>query len=125
MRRQFIGIAPSGWEWQRVTKKHAHERPYTYRSWQTIHCYGSHARTCRGRSLHAPDWFAGFPYSEHSSFEELVAFVAWLQPRAIVPTVFGGGRTKEAVAAQLVPFHKYIDCTKNKSTLFAFFSKVK
>ncbi len=37
---QFIGVAPSGWEWERVTKKHAHERPYTYRNWQTVHCYG-------------------------------------------------------------------------------------
>lgn len=31
------------------------------------------------------------PYSEHSSCEELQEFVAWLRPRAVVPTV-GGGR---------------------------------
>ncbi len=52
-------------------------------------------------------------------------FVAWLQPRAIVPTVFNGGKTKEAIAAQLVPFHKFIDCSKMKSTLFGFFNKLK
>lgn len=98
----FVAIAPSGWEWQRVTKKRAHEQPFTYRTWQTVHCYG-------------------FPYSEHSSFEELVAFVAWLRPQRIVPTVFTAqGRTSEAINKQLVPFHKYIALEGNKATLFGF-----
>jgi DNA cross-link repair 1A protein len=36
----------------------------------------------------------GVPYSEHSSFRELRAFVAGLPARRVVPTVGGGARGK-------------------------------
>ena len=42
------------------------------------------------------------PYSEHSSFSELCAFVQFLQPRAIIPTVGNDGGTKAAAMVRML-----------------------
>ena len=98
----IIGINPSGWNWSKVVKRRADTQPYTLRHYNKIFAYG-------------------FPYSEHSAFHELVEFVSYIQPKTIVPTV--AGKTKDAVQKQLVPFHKYIDLTEDKSTIIGFFGK--
>jgi len=43
----------------------------------------------RSHLRHKPtnDYTFTVPYSEHSSFSELIEFVSWLQPREILPTV--------------------------------------
>jgi DNA cross-link repair 1A protein len=43
----------------------------------------------------------GVPYSEHSSFEELRAFVHALQPRSVVPTVNAGAASARAAMQAL------------------------
>ena len=42
------------------------------------------------------------PYSEHSSFAELRAFVAWLRPSAIIPSVGNDRGAKQQRMLQLL-----------------------
>ncbi len=65
----------------------------------------------------------GLPYSEHSSYTELIECVAHFQPVNITPTVHNGGHSKEAIAAQLLPFHPYMDLTRDKGTIVGLFAK--
>lgn len=51
------------------------------------------------------------PYSEHSSFEELTAFVKALRPRKLVPTVYGDAADRDRIVAR---FSSLLDTTAAK-----------
>jgi DNA cross-link repair 1A protein len=103
----YCGFAPTGWNWPKVTlKKRAAGDFFTLRQYERVYAYG-------------------VPYSEHSSYDELIECCKWLRPKKIIPTVHNTGLSKEAIFNQLVPFNKYIDETDNKRTIVGLFSKQK
>ncbi|CAF0727805.1 unnamed protein product [Adineta ricciae] len=63
---KIIGIKPTGWTTPRTTGGTKHYSIESKSSNTTIY---------------------GFPYSEHSSFDELKAFIEYLKPKRIIPTV--------------------------------------
>ena len=74
---QIIGIRPTGWTFN-STKK---------------------SENLLSSTQQGPDFIYGAPYSEHSSFPELLDCVRYLNPRRIVPTV--NCSTHEKVQQQL------------------------
>ncbi|KAG2439579.1 hypothetical protein HXX76_004931 [Chlamydomonas incerta] len=72
---------------------------------------------CRGAlSVHL------VPYSEHSSYPELLEYVKWLRPRQVIPTVgvkAGDREGERARAAMLARFRGLVDETASKARFLA------
>ena len=101
----YIGFAPTGWNWSKVTKRTALEKPYILRQYNNV-------------------WAYGLPYSEHSSYDDLIACAKFLRPKNIQPTVHNTGHSAVAIAQQLVPFHRYIDLSRDRSTIVGMFANM-
>mmetsp|Transcript_4466 Transcript_4466/g.13544 ORF Transcript_4466/g.13544 Transcript_4466/m.13544 type:complete len:543 (-) Transcript_4466:862-2490(-) len=85
--RRIVGFVPTGWTYDVKDSMSKHEKG-----------------TCG---------LYGVPYSEHSSFVELLEWVGFLRPKKVVPTVGGGTLSKEA--SMLSNFRGLIDDTAAKS----------
>ncbi len=72
------GFSPSGWNWAKVSKRKYREQGilHTTRAYDRVVCIG-------------------LPYSEHSSYAELIECVAHFRPRVVIPTVLNTGKSKE------------------------------
>ncbi|WPT16117.1 DNA ligase 6 [Picochlorum sp. SENEW3] len=57
------------------------------------------------------------PYSEHSSYDELIEFVTWVRPKRVIPTV--NASDEKQVAKQLKHFSSLVDVTANKASFIA------
>ncbi|KAJ3249333.1 hypothetical protein HK104_007672, partial [Borealophlyctis nickersoniae] len=79
---RLVGIVPTGWTWE-FQKHHGAGTLYTSTSKPTT----PHLRIYQ------------IPYSEHSNFDELRAFVEFLKPARVVPTVVPRGVSVTRVAA--------------------------
>eukprot|EP00188_Purpureofilum_apyrenoidigerum_P001297 Plantae.Rhodophyta-Purpureofilum_apyrenoidigerum.ctg1697.p1 GENE.Plantae.Rhodophyta-Purpureofilum_apyrenoidigerum.ctg1697~~Plantae.Rhodophyta-Purpureofilum_apyrenoidigerum.ctg1697.p1 ORF type:complete len:531 (+),score=69.74 Plantae.Rhodophyta-Purpureofilum_apyrenoidigerum.ctg1697:166-1758(+) len=79
--RKVVGFVPTGWTYDVKGTMSKHEKG-----------------VCR---------LYGVPYSEHSSYEELLEWVGFLRPKRVVPTVGGGTVSKEAT--MLSNFRNLID----------------
>jgi hypothetical protein len=55
------------------------------------------------------------PYSEHSAFSELVAFVEYLKPRKVIPTVFSDDADLRNIQGR---FRNLLDSTRAKQAFF-------
>ncbi|TPX58798.1 hypothetical protein PhCBS80983_g02876 [Powellomyces hirtus] len=78
----FIGIVPTGWTWE-FQKQHGASSLFY--------------------SISRPGYAERMkiyqvPYSEHSNFEELREFIAFLKPAKVIPTVVGSGRSADKLA---------------------------
>lgn len=84
--QRVVALVPTGWTWQKHGGEYFQEK--------------DHSRLC----------VYGIPYSEHSNYEELYDFVAWLRPKQVIPTVtFSKTPTKH-------PFHHLLAATQVKRT---------
>ncbi|RKO88219.1 DNA repair metallo-beta-lactamase-domain-containing protein [Blyttiomyces helicus] len=75
----ILALRPTGWTFRRGPSPTASSEPFTTSSLTPTH--PSPRIT-----------LVGVPYSEHSSFTELAAFVKGARPVRVIPTVFGGGK---------------------------------
>lgn len=59
------------------------------------------------------------PYSEHSSYDELIDFVSWMRPKRVIPTV--NASDEKQVAKQLKHFSSLVDMNASKASFIAQF----
>lgn len=82
-----VGFVPTGWTYQTKTESFpVHEKP--------------------------PFKIHLIPYSEHSSFTELLEFVGFLKPRKVIPTVGVSGDRGDASAHKMAGYFKHL-CDNN------------
>ncbi|GJQ12364.1 hypothetical protein GpartN1_g4155.t1 [Galdieria partita] len=61
--QRVVACIPTGWTWQGNNREYLQEKDHSRLS------------------------VYGIPYSEHSNYEELYHFIAWLRPKQVIPTV--------------------------------------
>jgi hypothetical protein len=92
-----VGFSPSGWNWAKVSKR-------KYRESGILHTSRAFEKIVA----------VALPYSEHSSFCELVDCVSFFRPKHVVPTVHNTGRSKEVISSysfkKLFLFRSLGDC---------------
>jgi hypothetical protein len=81
------GFAPSGWTWAKVSKK-------KYRETGVLHTTRAFEKVMA----------VSLPYSEHSSYSELIDCVAHFRPSTIIPTVHNTGHSKQVFSCSFLFF---------------------
>ena len=107
--KRVIAFSPSGWAWKWQMRK-------TYEETKCLVCEPWEGNDGSTKLYHVP-------YSEHSSYGELLGFVEKVRPRKITPTV--NADTEKDRDKLLKRFEQWLDLSANKGKLHHYFSKSK
>ena len=105
--KRVVAFSPSGWSWKSQMRK-------TYEQTKCLVCEPWVGNNGKTKVYHVP-------YSEHSSYGELVGFVEKIKPRQITPTV--NADTAKDREKLLKNFEHCLDLSANKGKLEHYFSK--
>ncbi|KAM3569480.1 hypothetical protein VYU27_008425 [Nannochloropsis oceanica] len=114
-RRPVVGFRPTGWSFTRNKKKKGKDDfPSSFTSLPAPpSSYTPWINEEEGAKLYF------VPYSEHSSYTELRAFIRAIRPRKIIPTVSAGD--EKAVERQLKHFLPDMDLSQDRARLDSYF----
>ena len=107
--KRVVAFSPSGWAWKWQMRK-------TYEETKCLICEPWIGNDGLTKLYHVP-------YSEHSSYGELLGFVERIRPRKITPTV--NAETEKDRDKLLKRFEQWVDLSANKGKLHHYFSKSK
>ena len=105
--KRVVAFSPSGWAWKWQMRK-------TYEETKCLICEPWIGNDGLTKLYHVP-------YSEHSSYGELLGFVERIRPRKITPTV--NAETEKDRDKLLKRFEQWVDLSANKGKLHHYFSK--
>ena len=105
--KRVIAFSPSGWAWKWQMRK-------AYEETKCLICEPWEGNNGSTKLYHVP-------YSEHSSYSELLGFVEKIRPRKITPTV--NAETEKDRDKLLKRFEQWMDLSANKGKLHHYFSK--